>query len=250
MWPTGPWSVMGKHEKCFSNRLLYWHIWNSLYLRGFLDFWPAIFITVILRLCLHLGLMNTPPVSQFQSFFETIDILSTMCNKITTVIIFHIRFFLVDRSLRGGQRARLPSRRHSAEHLHRRPAGLSQSDGPAARLQVLLQVSTSTTSLPLSPSLASFLQIIRTAVCLCVLQRCEEEAAAGVVLGRLGGSAHHGSHHHTQRAARPHGLWRSALTSLYYCWRQLSDSTLLLPSFERRERFISWGWTLKHRECD
>lgn len=99
MWPTGPWSVMGKHEKCFSNRLLYWHIWNSLYLRGFLDFWPAIFITVILRLCLHLGLMNTPPVSQFQSFFETIDILSTMCNKITNVIIFNFSSVLSGRQI-------------------------------------------------------------------------------------------------------------------------------------------------------
>lgn len=45
-----------------------------------------------------------------------------------------------DRYLRRGRRPRLFQRRRPAEHLRRRSPGLGQPDGPAARLQVLLEV--------------------------------------------------------------------------------------------------------------
>lgn len=97
-----------------------------------------------------------------------------------------------------------------AEHLHRWPPRLCQPDSPAARLKVLLQVNIRMVS--------PFFFLCHRFLCFvwffCLFQWCQKEAEVGIMLSRLGGSANHDSLHHTQRTARPHGIWRWATSWL------------------------------------
>lgn len=62
------------------------------------------------------------------------------CRNIPVVGAVDLILLLWCRYLRRGRRPRLLQRRRPAEHLCRRSPGLGQPDGPAARLQVFLQV--------------------------------------------------------------------------------------------------------------